>query len=69
MKVALEAAKGLAFLHSDQASIICRDFKASNILLDSVYMDANYSIYNVCILNELDSKICNPVFVFYRNTM
>ncbi|XP_022134549.1 receptor-like cytoplasmic kinase 176 [Momordica charantia] len=37
MKVALGAAKGLAFLHSDEAKVIYRDFKSSNILLDSNY--------------------------------
>ncbi|XP_022939262.1 receptor-like cytoplasmic kinase 176 [Cucurbita moschata] len=37
MKVALGAAKGLAFLHSDEAKVIYRDFKSSNILLDSSY--------------------------------
>ncbi|KDP44953.1 hypothetical protein JCGZ_01453 [Jatropha curcas] len=37
MKIALDAAKGLAFLHSDKAKVIYRDFKASNILLDSNY--------------------------------
>ncbi|RLN16652.1 hypothetical protein C2845_PM02G30200 [Panicum miliaceum] len=35
--VALEAARGLAFLHGDQAKVIYRDFKTSNILLDSEY--------------------------------
>ncbi|GJN08302.1 hypothetical protein PR202_ga26208 [Eleusine coracana subsp. coracana] len=37
MKVALEAARGLAFLHGDEAKVIYRDFKTSNILLDTDY--------------------------------
>ncbi|XP_031251375.1 receptor-like cytoplasmic kinase 176 isoform X1 [Pistacia vera] len=37
MKIALGAAKGLAFLHSAEPKVIYRDFKASNILLDSNY--------------------------------
>uniref|UniRef100_A0A7N1A7A0 non-specific serine/threonine protein kinase n=1 Tax=Kalanchoe fedtschenkoi TaxID=63787 RepID=A0A7N1A7A0_KALFE len=37
MKVALDAAKGLAFLHSNEARVIYRDFKTSNILIDSHY--------------------------------
>ena len=37
LKVALGAAKGLAFLHSAETKVIYRDFKTSNILLDSVY--------------------------------
>ncbi|XP_014513200.1 probable serine/threonine-protein kinase PIX7 [Vigna radiata var. radiata] len=38
MKIALGAAKGLAFLHEEaQRPIIYRDFKTSNILLDAEY--------------------------------
>ncbi|XP_073019861.1 receptor-like cytoplasmic kinase 176 isoform X2 [Primulina eburnea] len=37
MKVALGAAKGLAYLHSPEAKVIYRDFKTSNILLDTNY--------------------------------
>ncbi|KAK4343328.1 hypothetical protein RND71_036422 [Anisodus tanguticus] len=34
MKVALDAARGLAFLHGAEMPVIYRDFKTSNILLD-----------------------------------
>nr|GMD45057.1 probable serine/threonine-protein kinase NAK [Ipomoea batatas] len=37
MKVALGAARGLAFLHNAEPQVIYRDFKTSNILLDSTY--------------------------------
>lgn len=37
MKIAVGAAKGLAFLHEAAKPVIYRDFKASNILLDSDY--------------------------------
>ncbi|KAF3584107.1 hypothetical protein F2Q69_00026043 [Brassica cretica] len=37
LKVALGAAKGLAFLHCSETRVIYRDFKTSNILLDSEY--------------------------------
>ncbi|KAF8042409.1 hypothetical protein BT93_A0900 [Corymbia citriodora subsp. variegata] len=37
IKVALGAAKGLAFLHNAEPKVIYRDFKTSNILLDSNY--------------------------------
>jgi len=36
MEIAFSAAKGLAFLHHADTPVIYRDFKASNILLDSV---------------------------------
>ncbi|KZV27627.1 hypothetical protein F511_24686 [Dorcoceras hygrometricum] len=37
MKIALGAARGLAFLHGAETQVIYRDFKTSNILLDSNY--------------------------------
>ncbi|XP_074566531.1 putative serine/threonine-protein kinase PBL16 [Curcuma longa] len=37
MKIALHAAKGLAFLHEAEKPVIFRDFKTSNILLDLDY--------------------------------
>jgi serine/threonine protein kinase len=37
LKIAIGAARGLAFLHSLEKKIIYRDFKASNILLDTSY--------------------------------
>ncbi|CAM8957865.1 unnamed protein product [Rhodiola kirilowii] len=37
VKIALDAAKGLAFLHSGEVNVIFRDFKSSSILLDADY--------------------------------
>ncbi|KAL6867224.1 hypothetical protein ACP4OV_015248 [Aristida adscensionis] len=37
LKIAIGAAKGLAFLHEAEQPVIYRDFKTSNILLDSDY--------------------------------
>uniref|UniRef100_A0A0D9WN10 non-specific serine/threonine protein kinase n=1 Tax=Leersia perrieri TaxID=77586 RepID=A0A0D9WN10_9ORYZ len=37
LKIAVGAAKGLAFLHEAETPVIYRDFKASNILLDKDY--------------------------------
>ncbi|RDX96209.1 Receptor-like cytoplasmic kinase 176, partial [Mucuna pruriens] len=37
LKIALGASRGLAFLHSSETKVIYRDFKTSNILLDTNY--------------------------------
>ncbi|XAR56030.1 Non-specific serine/threonine protein kinase [Bertholletia excelsa] len=37
IKVAIDAAKGLCFLHDSEAQVIYRDFKASNVLLDAEF--------------------------------
>ena len=65
MKVALEAARGLAFLHGDQAKVIYRDFKTSNILLDSVCMQIIH--YKICASQlNFDLKIFNSLFDFLQ---
>jgi serine/threonine protein kinase len=43
LKIAVGAAKGLAFLHEADTPVIYRDFKASNILLDSVSFIHSFS--------------------------
>ncbi|KAJ8479792.1 hypothetical protein OPV22_023519 [Ensete ventricosum] len=55
MKIALGAAKGLAFLHSDMAKVIYRDFKTSNVLLDSNY-NAKLSDFGLAKDGPTDDK-------------
>lgn len=44
IKIAAGAAKGLAFLHGEEKPVIYRDFKTSNILLDSVIHNSNHPL-------------------------
>ncbi|KAI3470738.1 hypothetical protein Pfo_027401 [Paulownia fortunei] len=55
MKVALGAAKGLAYLHGPDAKVIYRDFKSSNILLDANY-NAKLSDFGLAKDGPMDGK-------------
>ncbi|KAI3817760.1 hypothetical protein L1987_11558 [Smallanthus sonchifolius] len=55
IKVALGAAKGLAYLHSPEAKVIYRDFKSSNILIDSNY-SAKLSDFGLAKDGPVDGK-------------
>ncbi|PWA82306.1 protein kinase-like domain-containing protein [Artemisia annua] len=55
LKVALGAAKGLAYLHSPEAKVIYRDFKSSNILIDSNY-NAKLSDFGLAKDGPVDGK-------------
>ncbi|KAG9159380.1 hypothetical protein Leryth_010927 [Lithospermum erythrorhizon] len=56
MKVALGAARGLAFLHRAETKVIYRDFKTSNILLDTNY-NAKLSDFGLARDRPTDDKI------------
>uniref|UniRef100_A0A7N0UE48 non-specific serine/threonine protein kinase n=1 Tax=Kalanchoe fedtschenkoi TaxID=63787 RepID=A0A7N0UE48_KALFE len=53
MKIAIGAAKGLAFLHTSEKQVIYRDFKASNILLDGNY-NAKLSDFGLAKFGPID---------------
>jgi serine/threonine protein kinase len=66
IKVGVGAAKGLAFLHNAERQVIYRDFKASNILLDSVcelpdpWPSLGYVIIKVFVFYNLQCLGVNP---------
>ncbi|KAK1424850.1 hypothetical protein QVD17_20189 [Tagetes erecta] len=55
IKVALGAAKGLAYLHSPDAKVIHREFKSLNILIDSNY-NAKLSDFGLAKDGPADGK-------------
>ncbi|XP_058187716.1 probable serine/threonine-protein kinase PIX13 [Rhododendron vialii] len=63
LKILIGAAQGLAFLHALETPVICREFKASNILLDESF-NAKISDFSY---GELDSpeKSCGYVPTIY----
>ncbi|KAM5586376.1 receptor-like cytoplasmic kinase 176 [Rosa sericea] len=61
MKIALGAAKALAFLHSDEAKCIYVDFETSKILLDSNY---NVKIYGYGLAQEGPEGYRAPEYMF-----
>lgn len=57
LKVALGAAKGVAFLHSAETKVIYRDFKTSNILLDTVCKFSSRSSQQLFLFDR--SRVCS----------
>ncbi|PON34303.1 Mitogen-activated protein kinase kinase kinase [Parasponia andersonii] len=55
LKVAIGAARGLSFLHNSEKSVIYRDFKTSNILLDAAY-NAKLSDFGLAKLGPVNGN-------------
>lgn len=66
MKIAVGAAKGLAFLHESEKPVIYRDFKTSNILLDAVsYFETLIIFFFFLVINYALSNETNENLWFY----
>ncbi|KAJ1427401.1 Serine-threonine/tyrosine-protein kinase, catalytic domain [Sesbania bispinosa] len=55
LKIAIGAARGLAFLHTSEKSVIYRDFKSSNILLDQNF-NAKLSDFGLAKLGPVNGR-------------
>ncbi|KAJ6296392.1 hypothetical protein OIU78_024275 [Salix suchowensis] len=65
LKIAIDSARGLAYLHTLERPIIYRDFKSSNILLDEFYnaklSDFGLSFWGPLIDSEVSTRIAGTV--------
>lgn len=61
MKIAIDAARGLAFLHNAETPIIYKDFKTSNILLDSQFNAKLSAKPDVLLTKDGAARLSNRV--------